>query len=41
MLDRLSKNEDLVMKILDADEIRKALEAFYVERVYSTLRNEE
>jgi hypothetical protein len=38
MLARLGKNEDLVMKILDAPEIKAALEAFYVERVYSTLR---
>ncbi len=41
MLDRLLKNEDLVMKILDADEIRNALEGFYCEPGYRTLRSEE
>lgn len=40
MLERLTKNEDLVMKILDAPEIKDALEAFYVERVYAALRDE-
>ena len=33
------KNEDLVMKILDSTEIKNALEAFYVERVYNALRS--
>jgi hypothetical protein len=41
MLARLGKNEDLVMKILDAPEIKEALEAFYVDRVYHSLREDE
>jgi type I restriction enzyme R subunit len=41
MLARLGKNEDLVMKILDAPEVKAALEAFYVERVYRSLREDE
>ncbi len=41
MLDRLSKNEDLVMKILDSEELRTSLETLYVERVYRTLRRAE
>jgi hypothetical protein len=40
MLDRLTKNEDLVMKILDSTEIKNALEAFYVERIYNALREQ-
>jgi type I restriction enzyme R subunit len=41
MLDRLTKNEDLVMKILDSAEIKAALEASYVKRVYEALREEK
>jgi type I restriction enzyme R subunit len=41
MLARLGKNDDLVMKILDAPEIKEALEAFYVDRVYHSLREDE
>jgi hypothetical protein len=41
MLARLGKNEDLVMKILDAPEVKAALEAFYVDRVYHSLREDE
>lgn len=38
MLDRLSKNEELVMKILDSEDIRTQLESIYVRRVYEALR---
>jgi hypothetical protein len=38
MLDRLSKNEDLVMKLLDSPDLLGALVAFYTERVYNSLR---
>ena len=41
LLARLGKNENLVMKILDTPEIKDALEAFYGERVYQSLRGEE
>jgi hypothetical protein len=41
MLDRLTKNEDLVMKILDSTDIKNALEAFYVERIYNALREQD
>jgi len=38
MLDRLTKNEELVMKILDSEDIRTQLESIYVRRVYEALR---
>jgi hypothetical protein len=41
MLGRLAKNEDLVMKILDSTDIKNALEAFYVERIYNALREQD
>ncbi|MEA3502852.1 MAG: hypothetical protein U9R47_08765, partial [Actinomycetota bacterium] len=39
MLDRLSKNEELVVRILDSEDIRTKLESIYVGRVYDTLRS--
>ena len=41
MLDRLSKNEDLVLKILDSPGIKEALQAYYLAKVYRSLRNEK
>lgn len=38
MLDRLSKNEDLVLKILDSPGIKEALQVYYLEKVYRSLR---
>ena len=40
MLDRLSKNEDLVLKILDSPGIKEALQAYYLAKVYRSLRGE-
>jgi hypothetical protein len=41
MLDRLSKNEDLVLKILDSPGIKEALQAYYLEKVYRSLRGKK
>ena len=36
-----SKNEELVMRILDSEDIRTKLESIYVQRVYESLRRKD